>query len=45
MNKSKLAVIVVLAAALALVVATVAVTNYLASTVVMPGEEIDPHAP
>lgn len=45
MNKSKLAVIVVLAAALALVVVTVAVTHYLAGTVILPGEQTDPHAP
>ena len=45
MNKSKIAVIVVLVAALAFVVGAVGVTHYLASTVILPDEQTDPHAP
>lgn len=39
MNRSRWAVVVVLVAALALVALTVGVTSYLASTVVLPGQQ------
>jgi hypothetical protein len=45
MNRSKWAVVVFLVAALALVAGAVGVTHYLASTVILPDEQTDPHAP
>ena len=45
MNRSKWSVVIFLVVALALVVAAVGVTHYLAGTVILPDEQADPHAP